>query len=115
MNRPSLHALSLWGVALFSLLFFSCDDSDSLLDAEKLRKKLELTPVQSEIVSSHVRLAVEEVNRYLEVIRQREQALNRRGDIRVNDQMILQDPDVETPGWRLYVVYVRLRQPFAKS
>jgi len=95
MNRPSLHALSLWGVALFSLLFFSCDDSDSLLDAEKLRKKLELTPVQSEIVSSHVRLAVEEVNRYLEVIRQREQELNRRGDIRVNDQMILQDPDVE--------------------
>ena len=95
MNRPSLHALSLWSVVLFSLLFFSCDDSGSLLDAEKLRKKLELTPVQSEIVSSHVRMAVEEVNRYLEVIRQREQELNRRGDIRVNDQILLQDPEVE--------------------
>ncbi len=29
MNRPSLHALSLWSVVLFSLLFFSCDDSDA--------------------------------------------------------------------------------------
>ena len=95
MNRPSLHALSLWSVVLFSLLFFSCDDSDALLDAVKLRGKLELTPVQSEIVSSHVRLAVEAVNRYLEAIRQREQELNRRGDIRVNDQILLQDPEVE--------------------
>ena len=95
MIRTSLRVLQLCGILLFSFFIVSCDDSTSLLDAEKLSKKLDLTPLQSEVVSSHVRLAVEEVNRYLAVIRQREQELSRREDSRVNDQILLQDPEVE--------------------
>ena len=93
MTRRPRSCRTAIGLSLLYFMIAACDESASLLDFEELRRYLDLTPAQTEVISGHARGIIAEVESYIQTVRQVRQELGR-SQGRVDDQVVLSMPQV---------------------